>query len=72
VFGEGQRVKVKNPEGPGWIPAEFREVTERQGDEPDQAWVVYQEGALEGTTGLHPIIGGIVPEGYDFDSDPPE
>jgi hypothetical protein len=27
VFSEGQRVKVKNPEGPGWIPAEFREVT---------------------------------------------
>jgi hypothetical protein len=83
VFSEGERVKVKNPDGAGWIVAEYRELAESQpkhidnpgvndgrGYESDQAWVVYREGDREGTSGLHPIREEIRPEDFEPDSDP--
>lgn len=80
VYAEGQRVQVKNPDGPGWIVAKYGEAAPDQpkwianpGVNPgveggggywvDQAWVVYQEGDREGTSGLHPINKEIRPEG---------
>jgi hypothetical protein len=64
MFPRGTRVTVPNPDGEGRIAAEFQAVDPSRpgevsdprvvrGTRPvDQAWVVYAEGELEGTTGL--------------------
>lgn len=78
MYTDGQLVKVKNPDGPGWIAAKYCEVAEDQpehidhpgvndgkGYEVDQAWVIYQEGGREGTTGLHPINEEIRPADFE-------
>ena len=85
MYSEGQFVKVKDPDGGGWIAAKYCEVDENQprhidnlgvnngrGYESPQAWVIYQEGDREGTTGLHPINEEIRPEDFEPNSDPPE
>jgi hypothetical protein len=69
MFSAGERVQVKDPDGPGWIAAEFHEVAEGQprhvdhpgindgrGYDPDQFWVTYLEGDRRGTTGLHTMV----------------
>ncbi len=81
MFTQGQRVRVTNPDGPGWMGATFCEVAENQpkrienpgvnegaGYLSDQAWVIYQEGDREGTTGLHPINEEIRPADFEPDS----
>jgi hypothetical protein len=66
MFPRGNRVTVPNPDGEGRIAATFEEVDPSRPGEVedsrvvggvrkfDQAWVVYAEGELEGTTGLVP------------------
>ena len=40
-------------------------INEGTGYDIDQAWVIYQEGDREGTTGLHPIDTEMRPEDFD-------
>ncbi len=76
MFTEGERVEVRDPNGPGWIAAKFLEVAEgrpRHIDNPgvndgkgyyiDQFWVQYLEGDLDGTTGLHIMVEIRQPQG---------
>jgi hypothetical protein len=64
MFPRGTRVTVPNPDGEGRIAASFEEVDPNHPGEVsdprvvggvrkfDQAWLVYADGNLEGTTGL--------------------
>ena len=66
MFSKGQRVTVPDPDGDGRITATFHGADpSRPGEVPDphvaggtrlvdQAWVVYDEGDRDGTTGLVP------------------
>ena len=80
MYNEGDPVKVKK-DGE-WIAATFGEVAEGQpkhidhpgvnlgaGYEVDQAWVIYQEGDLAGTGGLHAINEEIRPGDFEPEAD---
>lgn len=66
MFPRGTRVTVPNPDGEGSVAATFQEVDPSRPGEIDdakyeggvrrfdQAWILYAEGDLEGTTGLVP------------------
>jgi hypothetical protein len=72
---EGQRIWVLDPDE-GWVAAVYLGVGDPEEIEDarvvggkrkrDRAWVQYEEGEREGTTGLHPFTGSEMRE------DPPD